>query len=474
MSVGMRTKSDVVVAGGGTAGVIAAIAAARAGAHTTLVEQNGFVGGVAAVGCMPFLSFHNGRHELIVKGIPWELVTRLKDMGYAFESRNLRLGDPTADGPVKLSQGGVQYIPEGYRFVALEMLKEAGVELMLHSYISDVILEDGAAAGLVVENKSGRSILPAGRIVDCTGDGDVAVRAGAPYEKGRQPDGVMQPLSLFFIMSSVNLDQAKKAEVAIRWPWEAVSEPWRSRYAQYTIKLNRWEEELGRDFPEFEVKPLEFLLFDYGDGVFYAGNRLHIPYLDATDGDQLSQAEVAGRRLAWRIVQFVRKHVPGFENSQVVSTAPFIGIRETRRILGEHYLTLQEALAGTEVEDVVALCGYWPDIHDYRGASKFHLAAEDVSVRGGGSYDIPYRCLVPKNVENLLVAGRCISSSHEANGSLRAMGTGMAVGQAAGLAAALSLQQGVTPRRLDVRVLQSALLEQGAYLGERFTRSNRQ
>lgn len=465
MAMHVRRRQEVVVAGGGPAGVGAAIAAARTGARTLLVEESGYVGGNATIG-LPLFGCHNDRYEQILWGIPWELMTRLMAMGAAAEVRNFHMGDPRGQGGSMWNVGGIFYFPETFKYVVLEMMREAGVELLLHTYVSDVVMEGKAVAGLVVENKSGRTVIPADRVVDCTGDADVAARAGAPYEKGRPEDGLMQPMSLVFIMINIDLEKAEKV-AAFRWEWEAVREEWRSRCSLHSVKLDKWSEELWRELPEFAGKYLEFLVFNMGEGVFYCGNRIHIAGLDASDADQLTQAELTSRRTAWRVIEFVRKHLPGFENARIINTPPRIGIRETRRILGEYYLTLEDVLEARTFDDVVALCGSWVDIHDYQGASKVDGPPQGAHVKDGGAYDIPYRCLVPQRVENLLVAGRSISASQGAQASFRVMGTAMALGQAAGTAAALSVQKAALPRALDYRVLQETLLQQGVYLGER-------
>ncbi|MCL4466884.1 MAG: FAD-dependent oxidoreductase [Chloroflexi bacterium] len=466
MTVQLRPKYQVVVAGGGTAGVVAAIAAARTGARTLLVEHSGFVGGVAAMG-IPFHGFYNNSEDHIVKGIPWEIVSRLREMDACADIRNIGVGEPRGRGSLKFNARWVVYHPEAYKYVALEMLREAGVELMLHTYVSDVIVEDGALAGLVVENKSGRVAIPASQVVDCTGDADIAARAGAPFERGRPGDGATQPVTPLFILSNVDIERMEKAGVH-RWPYEAIgSEAWRSTCACYNIRPDRWADDLHRDIPQFAPILKQFNMWNLGDGVYYAGNMLHIPKVDASNADELSRAEVDARLMVWRLVQFAREHVPGFENTHLVSVAASIGIRETRRIVGEYALTYDDVIEARRFDDVIALCGYRVDIHGYDGGMVYNEPERGTQVKGLGSYAIPFRSLVPKLVDNVVVAGRSLSASHEAQGSARVMGTCMAMGQAAGTAAALSAQRNIAPRRLDVRLLQDTLRQQGAYLGER-------
>jgi hypothetical protein len=463
MAEQIKDRYQVVVAGGGTAGVVAALGAARAGARTLLIEQAGFVGGVAAMG-IPFHGFFNNREEQILGGIPWEIFTRLKAIDAAGEVRNMGIGEPRGKGSSKFNARFVAYFPEAFKFLALEMLQESGVDLLLHTYVSDVLLEGARLAGLVVENKSGRTIIPAGQVVDCTGDGDIAARAGAPYVKGSASTGSMQPSTMLFVMSRIDIARAEQA-AAVKYPYEIVgSEHWRTRCQCHSVKLGRWAAELRAEVPEYASLIENFNVWTLGDGVHYCGNMLHIPKLDTSEADGLSQAEVDGRRLTWQLGQFLRRHVPGFEKSHVVSICASIGIRETRRIKGEYEINYDDVVDARSFDDVVAMCGYRVDIHGFDGGQVYYEPAKGTAVKDYGSYDIPYRSLVPLVADNVLVAGRCISATQEAQGSCRVMGTSMATGQAAGVAAALSAQGQVAPRYLDYRVLRAELLRQGAML----------
>jgi hypothetical protein len=459
----LKEKYQVVVAGGGTAGIVAAIGAARAGASTLLIEQAGFVGGVAAMG-IPFHGFFNNREEQILGGIPWEIFSRLKAMNAAGEVRNMGMGEPRGKGSSKFNARFVAYHPEAFKYLALEMLREAGVDLLLHTYVSDVVLDGRGIAGLVVENKSGRTIIPASQVVDCSGDGDVAAMAGAQYLKGSSESGDMQPTTMLFVMSNIDITAAEKG-TAIKYPYEIVgSDFWRTRCQCHSVKMGRWAAELQQEMPDYASLIEAFNVWTLGDGVHYCGNMLHIPKLDVSQGDQLSQAEIDGRRLTWQLGQFLRRHLPGFERSHIVSTAAQIGIRETRRIVGEYEINYDDVVDGRSFDDVVAMCGYRVDIHGFDGGQVYYEPAKGTQVKDYGSYDIPYRSLVPLKVDNVLVAGRCISSTQEAQGSCRVMGTSMATGQAAGVAAALSAQEGVAPRSLEYRLLERELRRQGAML----------
>ncbi len=465
MPISAHAPADVAVAGGGTAGVVAAIAAARSGARTLLVEREGFVGGVAAMG-LPLNGFYDNREEQIVKGIPWQIVERLRAIGAAVDVSNAAVGPPDGRGTPHFIARRILYRPEAYKYVALAMLRESGVEIMLHTFCSDVLKAGEAVTGLVVQNKAGTVRIPAGRVVDCTGDADIVAWAGGRFCKGRQPDGALQPVTPLFIMSNMDIDAAleggaRKSGLAVASPsdWPTVG--------RYTIDMAPWAAELRDEMPELAHGLQRFLIFDCGDGVFYTGNLMHLPGIDASDADDLSRAEVDTRIMVWRFTQFLRRRVPGFERSHLVATQAAPGVRETRRIVGEYVLTYDDVLEARRFDDAVTMAGFWVDIHSYDGGPGGHAPGRGTQVKDYGHYDIPYRCLLPLEIDNVLVAGRCLSADQPARGSAREMATCMAMGQAAGAAAALSVQRGVTPRGLDVALLRQTLLRQDACLRER-------
>jgi hypothetical protein len=243
---------------------------------------------------------------------------------------------------------------------------------------------------------------------------------------------------------------------------------WEARCRGYNVDLSPYRRELRQEMPEFGSILNAFNAFDYGTGVLYCGNMIHIPGLDGSDSRSLTRAEMAGRTLVWRLVQFLRRHVDGFQDAHLVTTLPWIGVRETRRIMGDYVLGYEDVVEARRFDDVIGLCGYRVDIHGYDGGPVYDEPAQGTQVKDYGAYDVPYRVLLPRQVEDLLVAGRCVSATHEAQGSLRVMGTCMGMGHAAGTAAALSVQEGVSPRALSVSLLTEALLDQGANLGERY------
>lgn len=459
------SKFDVIVTGGGPAGIIAAVAAARTGASTLLIEGAGFVGGVAAMG-LPFQGVFTNAEERIIEGIGGELIDRLIALGSAADVRNVGEGAPRGKGTPKFNARWISYHPEALKFMALEMLHEAGVELLLHTTISGVMTEGDSVVGVYVTNKSGRKEVRASCVVDCTGDGDIATLGGAPFEKGES--GTLQPMTMTFTMSNVDLVKTVDAGRAVRLPHEVVegSERWKSpRFGSYDVDLKPDGAKLEEAFPDYGRILTEVNMKDLRDGVFHGGNMVHIPGLDGSDGAQLSKAEFDSRRLVFRLGLFLREHVPGFEQANMVATSARIGVRETRRVLGDYYLTYEDVVAGRRFDDVVTLGGYRVDIHGYDGGPVYVEPGKGTQIKDYGSYDIPYRILLPEGVNGVIMAGRCVSASHVAQGSLRVMGTAMGMGHAAGTAAALAAAAGVQPRELDVAKLQATLREQNAKLG---------
>jgi hypothetical protein len=444
----MAEHYDVVVAGGGPAGISAALAAARNGARTLLIEKHSFVGGVAASG-IPLINFHNRHREQIIKGIAEELIERLKEVrgttGHLFTTRGHLYSVTFVD-------------PEWVKIIAEEMLLEAGVDLLLHSFVFGANTEEGQLKTIEVANKAGRQVISADCFIDATGDGDVAAFAGVPFEKGRASDGLMQAMTLVFRLVGTDLETLGE-----RWTEAPVfGKPVDSDKVcnlHVSGRMSEWDHVL-QDMDLFKHKGHNLWAGTLRTGELTYVNTTRISELDATDPRQLTQAEVEGRRQLKKLVAFFEEHVPGFERAYLASIAPQIGIRETRRIVGEYVLTAEDVLRGVKFEDRVAKNGYCIDIHDPKGKAwdvQF-IQSEDAT------YDIPYRCLLPKGLDGLLVAGRCISATHEALGSVRIMPCCMALGQAAGTAAALAVKQSTAPRDIDIKLLQDQLRRDNAIL----------
>lgn len=452
---------DVIVAGGGPAGIMAALAAAKVGAKVLIIEQNGFLGGAStAMSTGPISPFHFG-NEQVIKGIPQQFMDEL--VSAKGSTGHMKTLDPYGSGD---SLGF--FDREKYKLVAAMMLERAGVRMLFHSFISGVLVKDNTVTGVAVTNKSGNTTYSSAIVVDATGDGDVAVLAGAEYVKGENESGLMQPCSAMFEMA--NVDEAKLYKYILDHPEEF---EWKTD----VVPLRAYNARLKKDY--FVVQGFKTLVqqaIDSGELQFGRNsllmlngvnqNSMHfnstrVTGIDATDTEQLTKGELLGRKQIESVSEFCIKHVPGFEHSYVSRTSSYLGVRETRHIIGEYILNIQDVVEGRKFIDVVSR-GYFPiDIHSYTGAQGYD--------EGGGkwvplkdTYDIPYRSLVPKKIDGLILSGRAISGTSGAHGSYRTQGGIMGIGQASGIAAALCALSHVRPRDLDVKKLQQTLLSFGA------------
>ncbi|MFD0960944.1 FAD-dependent oxidoreductase [Paenibacillus chungangensis] len=439
---------DVAVLGGGPAGITSALAAARSGAKTILIERYGFLGGMSTAALVyPWMTFHTAAGDQVIRGIAQEIVERLMAMG-------------ASPGHLRDTIGFVHtvtpYDGEKYKLLAFEMLKEAGVTLMLHSFITGADAEDGRIRSVTIHNKSGVASIQARCYVDATGDGDVAYYAGAPWEMGNEEQKV-QPMTMKFRLKGVRHD--------------AIKQYMQSHPEQFYKKSL---------IDQLDELPITGVMGYYDlwakaalpiarDGVLmFAGpgedevlvNISRISGLDPTNTAHLTEAEVEGRKQVYQLEDFFQTYIPGFENAYVSQVAPQIGVRETRRVIGEYILTGTDVLSARKFHDCIARSGYPIDIHDPKGAG---VTANFIAE--GGAYDIPYRSIVPKGMVNLWLAGRCISTSHEAQATARLTPSCMALGQAAGTAAALAAKQDCAASDLSIEQLQQALLDAGAELG---------
>ena len=445
-------RSDVLVVGGGPAGIAAAISSARNGARTTLIEKNGYVGGNLTAGlvgpCMTSYSL-DGEQQLI-KGIFEELVRRMEAMGGALHPSGIPAGSEYC-GFIEYGHARVTpFDPEAVKLCATEMLLESSVKLQFHTFAVDTMVENGAVRGVVAASKSGLEALAATVTVDCSADADVAVRGGAAYEQGRAEDGLTQPMTMFFRVAHVD-DDAVRAYVAAH-PDDF--RPFASIVAE------------ARVAGEFPVQRRGVGLYKTLEPGVWRINTSRMHQLDGTDVRDLTTGEIEGRRQVAALMRFFRTWLPGFENAVLLDTASVVGVRETRRIVGEYVLTVEDLAEGREFDDVIALCGYPVDIHSPTGDG----GGTDGTYKTANVYQIPYRSLLPATLDGILVAGRSLSATHEAQGATRVMPPSFAMGEAAGAAAALAVDTRVRPRDVSVPELQKRLIRQGAFLGENVER----
>ena len=444
-------EADVLVVGGGPAGIGAAVGAARAGARTVLVERYGFLGGNATASLVgPFMtSFSNDGSRQIIGGVFDELIRRMETVGGAIHPEKVRSGSAEAGFYRHGHDHVTPFDPEVLKVVAAEMVVESGCSLVLHTSFIDPLLEGSAVHGAVVHNKGGLAAIRAGVVVDCSADADVAFRAGAPTQKGRESDGKMQPMTMFFVIEDVD---------------DAVIEAHVRAHPEEEGRLFHSIVEKAREEGRFPIQRDKINIYRTAEKGVWRVNTTRLLGLDGTNPDDLTRAEIEGRKQVFALLEFMRRECPGLERVKLGEIAAQIGVRETRRIVGEYVLSMEDLASGRHFEDVIALCGYPVDIHPVDGAAGGTQAALAAGLHAADVYEIPYRSLVPKGVDDLLVAGRCLSATHEAAGAVRVMPPCFAMGQAAGIAAALSAETRVSPRALDTAKIQSLLKRQGAIL----------
>lgn len=444
------SETEVLVVGAGPAGLGAAIASSRNGAKTLLVERHGYLGGNLTAGlvgpCMTSFSL-DGEQQLI-KGVFDEFVRRMEKIGGALHPSRVDAGTDYC-GFIEYGHDKVTpFSPEAAKQVAMETCEEAEVDLLLHTFVVDTIVEENAVTGVVVANKSGLAVIRAGTTVDCSADADVAARAGVPFDMGREGDGLTQPLTLFFRVANVDDDTVRQY---------VTDHP--EDYRPYASLVKE-----AREAGEFTIPRKGIGLYRTLEPGVWRINTTRIQRLDGTSAADLTRGEIEGRHQVMELLSFFRTWLPGFEHCTLLDTASQIGVRETRRIRGEYTLTLDDLSTGRQFDDVITLAGYPVDIHS---------PTDDGGGVGDGYetanvYQIPYRSLVPENREHLLVAGRCISATHEAMAATRVMPPAFAMGEAAGTAAAIAAEYRVSPRNVDISLLQRVLVRQGAFLGDRF------
>ena len=423
VNVPVLDSCDVLVIGGGSAGSAAAVAAADAGAKVILVERYGFLGGTGAMVLDTFYGFFTPKLERkVVGGIPDRVIEGLK-------ARHVLIKRPNTYG----AGAGYTYDPETLKVVWDELTLEAGVHLLLHSYFVDALQQGSRVTGAIIGTKQGLRAIHAKAVVDASGDADVVARAGGAFEDAGAM-GTAQSLTTTFQMINVDVERAKatpKAEM-----WQKMEEA--SQSGRY---------HLPRKEGSSHITPLEHVMVT---------NMTRVSGVDSTDPAALSRAEQEGRKQALEYARFLRDFIPGYEKAVIGRLSTQIGVRESRRVKGEYWLEREDVLSARKFGDAIAKCGAPIEEHHAGGDTRWEYLPE------GETYDIPFRCLVPQMLDSVVVAGRCLSASHDAHASVRSIGQCLAMGQAAGLAASLAKNGDIRGVKTDE--LRTRLVDIGAVL----------
>jgi hypothetical protein len=427
-AVQLLPRTDVLVIGSGSAGATAAIAAAQEGASVTLVERYGFMGGTSTALLDTFCGFYvynpDGPDRKVVGGIPDRVVERLmaRDKAIVRSSTYWRAGSV------------ITYCPHTLKVVWEQMAQEAGVRLLYHTLVIDTLMQDTRITGVIAATKGGLIRLEADLVIDASGDAEVAFRAGVPCETPQ--DQPVQALTTTFRLANVDVERAMQTtESALHM-----------KMAQAAAS---GDYDLPRAGGDIFRTPLPGVI---------ATNITRMSGVDPTDPIQLTQAEIEGRQQAMEYARFFCEQIPGYEKAYLAGLATQIGVRESRRIFGDYRLTRDDVLEARRFEDAIAQCG-WPfESHSIGDAAQVQYLAE------GQVYDIPFRCLIPQRVDNLLVVGRCLSADHDAHASARVMAQCMAMGQAAGVAARIATARHIGVREVPIEQLQTRLREIGAVI----------
>lgn len=449
----MEKSYDIVVAGGGLSGTFAAVAAAREGKTVLLIEQNGYLGGsLTACGVGPMMTAHAGEKQ-VIKGLFDEMVVRMIRGGYSC-------------GHIKDTTGYVSYITpfsaEGMKLVLDEMTTEADCRVLFHTFIAQADCRDGKIISLTICNKDGLSKLKARVYIDATGDGDLACMAGAPMQKGRLKDGLSQPMTMNMKYNNVNREMLKSYLLEHLNQFPRLMGNRRLLEESDHLAVAGFSEQLQKAVKSGDVgfQREELLFFETDRPGEFIVNTTRIIGGDGTDAESLSDSEKEGRRQCAQLDRFLRREVPGFADAFLEFTGPSVGVRGSRQLKGKYELQTADILSGKMFDSRIALAAYPIDVHNPDGAgtdSSFEMGEK-------GYYSIPYEVMFCDEISNLLVTGRCVSASFEAQAAIRTTPTTSAMGHAAGVAAALSVESGVGVAEVDIKQLQDLLRKQDAVI----------
>lgn len=432
---------DVLVVGGGPAGIGASLAAARQGSRVMLLEKRGFLGGNITA-CYVETCNH------FMYGTGFEASGIYREMEEQYRARFGRSHDIRVNAPHRFSS-------EYLKVFLDDFVGGAGVEIKLHSFVNEVVVEDDIIKYVIIQSKKGPLAVKASIVIDTTGDGDVAFSAGVPFEQGRELDGLCQPGTVNVRIAGVDVDKFKGVPDGLKELGRKFREDYRA--GKTGLSCKRQDIPAGRLTPAGIVSYLNYAC-EYG--------------IDPTGPDGLTQGEMACRRYIMELFDYLKNNTDGMQNIEIASIAPEIGFRDSRRIQGLYRLTKDDIEAGKSFDDAVVR---YPRIYDMLapdgnmtgdgslagGGYKGHIY---VPIEGDRSYLIPFRCLLPVKINNLMIAGRCLSADHVAESSLRAISACMLTGQAAGTAAGMAYKDKLEPRNVNIKGLQDSLRKQGVDL----------
>ncbi|MCK9479132.1 MAG: FAD-dependent oxidoreductase [Firmicutes bacterium] len=451
----MLKKWDVIIVGGGISGACAAISAARCGCKTLVVEQHGFLGGVlTAAGVGPMMSFHAGEKQ-VVQGIAGELIEKMKSngksTGHIFDTTGYTYTVTPFDA-------------EGMKHELEKMLLESGGELLYHSFLAGVNMNGKEINYITVCNKAGVERLFAKVFIDATGDADLSAWSGVEYAKGRPSDGASQPLTANIKIRNVDINRIKefiKANPAdfprLKGDVSLVDKAPRLSASGFIDEMKE-----ARKMGEITFNRDNILFFETNNPGEVIVNTTRIQGYDSTDPWALTKAEIEGRRQARELEAFLKSRVAGFEQSIIQCTGYAVGVRSSRNIKGIYTLTAEDLFAGKQFDDVIAHGGYPIDIH--APSLEDNVDCKSIHFPYGHVYSIPYRALISNMVDNLIVVGRCISATFEAQASIRVSPISGAIGHAGGAAASIAVRDGVSVQSISTEKVQNILVSQGAYL----------
>ena len=449
-AVAREFESDVLVIGGGPAGFGAAVASARNGASTILIERNAMLGGMATTGLVgPFMTcYDDDCTEQIVKGIFDELCLRTEEKGGAIHPSKVPGMSTYSSYYIRSHSHVTPYQSEILALTMDEMALEAGVQLLYNVQLVDVLREGNRITGVIAAMKEGLAIFRAKTFIDCTGDADVAHFAGAPTWSGNKANGLMQPATLFFEMGNLDRD-VFVGELERRKEAGELGTP--------SYNCWSWFIPEARKNGDWNLKRDEIGNYEMPIRNRWKMNCTRLPGIDSTKTEDVTRGLIEGRKQVQVVMNFMRKYVPGCENAELVQVASALGVRESRHIVGKYELTIPDIMAQKHFDDAICTFAYAVDIHDPHGIG-------GVLQEVNHYYTIPFRCMGPVECENLLGSGRSICGSSEAAASYRVMPCCIALGQAAGTAAALGLKTGCEAADVDIQLLRATLTEQGAVI----------